>query len=177
MSDLAAAGNVPFVSDLGLNGVYKGFTLSTSASLTPGLTTGVLYANGARYAPAGAPNPGAAPASGTNYLFYNSVSAFYYQSGAVGANAGDALIGTVTASGSAITAAVQATAIAGELALAPSAPGNFTVAHLLGRAPVATGIRMNSGGAIWWQTPTDIDGTNLYLVASDAGVTAKVQIW
>jgi len=36
---------------------------------------------------------------------------------------------------------------------------------------------MTSAGAIWWQQPTDVDGVNLYLVASDAGVTAKVQVW
>jgi hypothetical protein len=42
---------------------------------------------------------------------------------------------------------------------------------------VGAQIRMTSPGAIWWQSPTDTDGTNLYLVASDAGVTAKVQVW
>jgi len=36
---------------------------------------------------------------------------------------------------------------------------------------------MTSPGAIWWQAPTDLDSLNLYLVASDAGVTAKVQVW
>ena len=36
---------------------------------------------------------------------------------------------------------------------------------------------MTSPGAIWFQNPTDMDGSNLYLVASDAGVTAKVVLW
>jgi hypothetical protein len=58
--------------------------------------------------------------------------------------------------------------------LAPSAPGNFTVAHGLGAAPVAAPIEMTSGGAIWFQTP-GYDATNLYLVASDAGVTGRAQ--
>jgi hypothetical protein len=36
---------------------------------------------------------------------------------------------------------------------------------------------MTSGGAIWFQTPTMWDATNLYLVASAAGATAKVAVW
>jgi hypothetical protein len=36
---------------------------------------------------------------------------------------------------------------------------------------------MTSGGAIWFQTPTSYDGVNLYLVASDAGLTGKVLVW
>jgi hypothetical protein len=30
---------------------------------------------------------------------------------------------------------------------------------------------MTSGGAIWYQMPTKFDATNLYLVASDGGIT------
>ncbi|MGH9359281.1 MAG: hypothetical protein ACRD1O_08940, partial [Terriglobia bacterium] len=90
--------NVAFLSDimfsdLGINGVVFGFTLSTSSSLTPGITTGVLYAQGQRYAPASAPAIPATPASATFYLFYNSSTGFYWQASPVGANAGDALIG------------------------------------------------------------------------------------
>lgn len=48
--------NVAFISDLlpgdvGINGVVSGFSLSTSGNLTPGLTVGVLYAQGKRYSP------------------------------------------------------------------------------------------------------------------------------
>jgi hypothetical protein len=54
--------------------------------------------------------------------------------------------------------------------------GNITVPHLLGRAPAGALIQMTSSGAIWFQSAM-YDGTNLYLVASDPTVTAKVQIW
>ena len=165
--------NAAFVSDLlatraGINGVVSGFTLSTATGLEPGLTTGVLFAQGQAWQPSLAPVLPAAPASATNYLFYNSTSGFYYQAGAVAANAGDALIGTVTTSGSAVTGVVQATPIFGRVALAPSGSGNFTVPHLLGRAPVSATVQMTSAGSILWQTPTGWDGTNLYLTASGA---------
>ena len=63
------------------------------------------------------------------------------------------------------------------VAAAPAAAGNFTLAHGLGRAPQHAIVMMTSSGAIWFQSPTLFDGTNLYLVASDAGVTAKVVVW
>jgi hypothetical protein len=177
--------NVAFMSDLllslfqslGCNGVVSGFVLSTSNTLVPGLTLGVLFAQGVAYAPATAPTPGPAPASQTSYLFYNSTSGFYYQSGAVGAQAGDALIGGVTTSASAVVAVQQATRLFGAVSLAPSAPGNGTVPHLLGRVPLCAIIQMTSGGAIWFQTPTSYDSVNLYFVASDAGITGKVILW
>jgi hypothetical protein len=62
------------------------------------------------------------------------------------------------------------------VSVVPSAPGNFTVPHGLGRAPHAAIIYMASGGAIWWQS-SRWDATNLYLVASAAGITAEVQLW
>lgn len=179
---ILASGTVQtLLSDLGINGVASGFALSTSATLTPGLAIGVLYAQGKRYAPTAAPAPGAAPPSATNYLFYNGTTGFYYSSNPVGATAGDALIGQVVTSGTAVTAVTQGTRIFGQggtmIALAPAAPGNFTVQHFLGRAPVGILLRMTSVGAIWFQSPTDVDATNLYLVASDAGVMAKVVLW
>ena len=177
--------NVAFMSDLpltpflqlGWNGLISGFLLSTSSTLVPGITAGSLYAQGAGYAPATAPTLPPAPASQTSYLFYNSVSGFYYQAGAVGATAGDALIGVVTSNASAVIAVQQATPLFGAVSVASSAPGNCTVPHLLGRVPVCAVIQMTSSGAIWFQSPTSYDGTNLYLVASDAGVTGKVIVW
>ena len=131
-----AAGTVEaWLNDRGVCGVVSGFTLSTSANLTPGLTTGVLYAQGKRYAPAGAPSPGAAPASSTAYLFYNSASGFYYNLTGSPTTAGDALIGQVVTNSTAVTTVTAATKLWGFIALAPSAPGNFTVQHFLGRAP------------------------------------------
>ena len=169
--------NVAFVSDLqqtdlGINGVFSGFTLSTSATLTPGLTVGVLYAQGKRVAPATITGLAAAPASATNYLFYNFTTGFYYQTSPVAATAGDALIGQVVTSASAVTAVTQSTVIYGEVPLAPVNAGNFTVQHFLGRKPVQVWVVMTSDGAIWRQA-TDRDATNLYLVASIGGITGK----
>lgn len=69
--------------------------------------------------------------------------------------------------------AMASTLTIAQVALAPSAPGNFTVAHGLGITPTNAAIQMTSGGQIWFQTPTRFDLTNFYLVASDVGVTAK----
>jgi hypothetical protein len=172
-SDLPA----PLSSALGMNGVVSGFGLAASSSLTPGLSAGVLYAQGNRYAPAAAPSLAAAPPNGAVFLFYNSAAGFYYQAGAVGANAGDALIGQAVTSASAVTAVTQATRICGQVSVAPGAAGNFTVAHWLGRTPVAAMIQMTSEGAIWFQAGQLYDATSLYLVASAAGVTGRVQVW
>lgn len=63
------------------------------------------------------------------------------------------------------------------VSVTPEAPGNFQVAHGLGRVPTAGIIQMTSSGTIWFQSPLMYDGTNLYLVASDGGVTAKILVW
>lgn len=177
--------NVAFMSDLpltpfenlGFDGLISGFVLSPSSTLLPGITAGILYAQGAGYAPASAPALPLAPASQPSYLFYNSVSGFYYQKSGVGANGGDALIGTVTTSESAVIAVQQATAIFGGVSIASSAPGTLAVPHLLGRTPICAIIQMTSAGALWFQNGTQYDSSNLYLVASDAAVTAMVRIW
>jgi len=174
-SDLVAA--IAALASFALNGVVNGFTLSTSSSLTPGLAIGTLIAQGKVFSPGSISGLIAAPPSATSYLFYNFAAGYYWQSSAVGATAGDALIGQVVTSGSAVTAVTQATPIYGQVAAAPGAPGNFTLQHFLGRTPIGAAIQMTSGGAIWFQSTTMYDGTNLYLVASDAGVTAKVMVW
>jgi hypothetical protein len=178
LSDLASVSD-SLVGDLGLNGVVSGFQLAPSSSLYPGVTNGILYANGSRYAPT-ATAPTAAPATSTSYLFYqqeNWPGSYYYRSVLAALNAGDAFLGIVVTNTAQVTNVTQATTVFGQIAVSPSGPGNFTVAHLLGRAPIGAQIRMTSPGAIWWQSPTDTDDVNLYLVASDAGVTAKVQVW
>ncbi len=167
----------PLFTDLGISGVTGGFALSVSSSLTPGLTAGALYAQGQRYAPTSAPTLAAAPASATSYLWYNSSSGFYYSANPTPNATGDALIGQVVTSATAVTAVTPATKIFGAIALAPAAPGNFAVQHFLGRAPVGVALRMTSGGSIWFQSPTDVDATNLYLVSSGSGVTGKVMVW
>ncbi len=174
---MVSAGTVAgWLLDLGISGVVSGLDLGTSATLAPGVAAGVLYAQGQRAA-LGAPNPGAAPAGTTSYLFYNSTSGFYYNlTGQAGA-AGDAYLGRVTADSTHVTAAESATKVYGEVALEPAAPGDFSVAHGLGRVPKGASIRMTSSGAVWWQSSTGMDSTYLYLVASDAGVTAKITVW
>ncbi len=68
-----------------------------------------------------------------------------------------------------------------EVGATPDAPGNFIVAHGRGAVPFGAIICMTSGGAIWFQTNGDgslkWDNTYLYLVASAAGVTARVLVW
>ncbi len=172
--------NVAFITDLmwgdlGTNGVVSGFALSTSSTLTPGLTAGVLYAQGQRYAPSSAPAIPAAPANATSYLFYNSNSGFYWQSSASGASNGDALIGQAVTNATGVTATAQGTRIFGQVPLAPSAAGNFTVQHFLGRKPAGVVIQLTSNIAIWFQSPA-YDATNLYLSASAAG-TATALVW
>jgi hypothetical protein len=177
--------NVAFMSDmpltpiqeLGFDGLVSGFVLSPSSTLVPGITAGILFAQGVGYAPASAPTLPPAPASQTSYLFYNSVSGFYYQTGAVGAQLGDALVGVVTTSASGVIAVQQGTPLYGAVSVSSSAPGNCVVPHLLGRVPIAAIIQMTCAGAIWFQTPLSYDGVNLYLVASDTGVTGKVVLW
>lgn len=63
-----------------------------------------------------------------------------------------------------------------KVALTPSVGGNFTVAHGLGNVPKVVMIRMTSGGAIWLQS-TPYDAVNLYLVASDGGITGEADVW
>jgi hypothetical protein len=178
MSDLGSVVDA-LVGDLGLNGVVSGFQLGTSNSLYPSVTNGILYANGARYAPTD-PALAAAPPNSTSYLFYqqeNWPSSFYYRALLAPLNRGDAFVGIVVTNATQVTSVTPATSLFGQIPVAPTSPGNFTVPHLLGRTPVGAVIRMTSSGAIWWQSPTDTDTTNLYLVASDAGVTAKVLVW
>lgn len=63
-----------------------------------------------------------------------------------------------------------------EIALNPTEPGNFQVAHGLPTTPSAVAIEMTSNGQIWFQN-TRYDGTNLYLVASGYPVTGFAKVW
>jgi hypothetical protein len=57
-----------------------------------------------------------------------------------------------------------------------TAPGDFTLAHNLGIIPTTVIFQFTDGGTVWFQ-PMRYDATNLYLVASDAGVTGVVIIY
>lgn len=65
--------------------------------------------------------------------------------------------------------------VAATLSAAPSAPGNFSIAHGLSAAPSRIAILMTSDGAVWQQAPPD--ATNIYLAASDTGVTAQITVF
>ncbi len=67
--------------------------------------------------------------------------------------------------------------IALTMSVTSSAAGNFTVAHGLGRVPNFAIITPTSGGSIWFQQPTMYDASNLYLIASDASVSAKIYLF
>lgn len=54
--------------------------------------------------------------------------------------------------------------------------GNFTLAHNLNIIPTTVIFQFTNGGSVWFQ-PARYDSTNLYLVASDAGVTGVVIVY
>jgi hypothetical protein len=56
-------------------------------------------------------------------------------------------------------------------------PGNLTVAHGLGRTPILVILQMTSDGIIRFQSPTKYDSTNVYLSASDSGLTCDLLLW
>jgi hypothetical protein len=62
------------------------------------------------------------------------------------------------------------------IALAPTASGNFTVAHGLGVAPKGVTVTMTSTGSIYAQA-TASDATSLYLVASAASITGNAIVF
>jgi len=175
---VVAAGTVAtWLADRGLSGVISGFALATSATFTPGLAAGVLYAQGNRYAPSTAPAPGAAPASSTSYLWWNSITGFYYNLTGAPASTGDAFLGSISTDSTQVTDVNNATKVFAQIAVSAAAAGNFSWPHNLGRAPAGVLIYMTSGGALWFQPSNLFDSVNLYLVASDAGLTANVQVW
>jgi hypothetical protein len=58
-----------------------------------------------------------------------------------------------------------------QVAFTTTAPLNFTLPHNLGVVPGSVIFELTSGGAVWFQSPLKYDAQNLYLVASDAGVS------
>jgi hypothetical protein len=57
-----------------------------------------------------------------------------------------------------------------QIAFTTSAPGPFTLPHNLGVVPGSVIFELTAGGVIWF-APVRYDASNLYLVASDTGVT------
>ncbi len=57
-----------------------------------------------------------------------------------------------------------------QVAFTTTAPGPFTLPHNLGVTPGSVIFELTSGGAVWFQA-SRYDANNLYLIASDAGVS------
>ena len=74
------------------------------------------------------------------------------------------------------TVQLQVLSLAATLEVTASEGGNFTVAHGLSGVPFLIEIIPTSAGKIWAQ-PDFSDGTNIYLSASDTGVTATVIVY
>jgi len=173
--------NVAFYTDLldrslGINGIVSGFTLLTSSNLIPGLTAGELFAQGQRYITASPVSLAPTTPSTTRYVWGTPAGTFYYTASLAPSTAGDAFIGSVVAGASTVTAVNLATHIAGFLSVTAPNDGNFSFAHMLGRAPVKALIYMTSPGIIWWQSGR-FNTTDLLLTASNAGLTADVQLF
>ncbi len=63
-----------------------------------------------------------------------------------------------------------------QVAFTTTAPGLFTLPHNLGVIPGSVIIEMTAGGAVWFQS-VRYDANNLYLVASDAGLTGYAVVF
>jgi hypothetical protein len=89
----------------------------------------------------------------------------------------------LTASEAGVTATIQLWALPADSEIAVTAPtplppgGAFTIPNTMGVVPVLAAIQATSAGKIWFQYPLAFDASNLYLVASDAGVTANLELW
>ena len=92
-------------------GVVSGFALSTSNTLTPGLTPGVLYAQGQVYQTTLPPSVPAMPPSSTQQLFCGLKGNFYY-SPQHAVTPGDALIGSVVSNANSVISVVQGATMA-----------------------------------------------------------------
>ena len=75
-----------------------------------------------------------------------------------------------------VAAALNINGPATTLGVTSSTPGAFSLPHGLSAAPSRIEILMISAGAIWAQSPA-FDGANVYLEASDTGVTAKILVY
>jgi hypothetical protein len=63
------------------------------------------------------------------------------------------------------------------VAFSTTAPGNFTLPHNLGVTPQSVIFEYTSDGVVWFQSPVLYDATNLYLVASDTGITGFALVY
>lgn len=83
-------------------GVIAGFVLSTGQELRPAISRGVLFAQGAMYRPAVAPQLPEAPASAQSWLHYHTGSGFYWTSTPAANQSDDASLGWVVTDATAV---------------------------------------------------------------------------
>jgi hypothetical protein len=62
-----------------------------------------------------------------------------------------------------------------QVAFTTTAPGPFTLAHTLGVIPGRALIELTSSGYVWFQ-PVRHGASNIYLMASNAGLTGYVLV-
>lgn len=64
-----------------------------------------------------------------------------------------------------------------EVAYAPGAAGNFSVAHGLGATPSLVLLQPTSLAPVYFQTPTRYDATNVYLVSTTGAETGFMEVY
>jgi hypothetical protein len=125
-------------------GVVAGFVMSRSAYnailglLKPDISLGVLFAQGTMYRPDAAPSLPWAAANQQSWLFYNTVSGFYWFSLPTPANQGDAFLGWI------VTTSTDVIAISNQQIAVPDAQQSTTVIQLAPVQPI--GGSAGSGG-------------------------------
>ncbi|MBM3776458.1 MAG: hypothetical protein FJW37_15050, partial [Acidobacteria bacterium] len=139
------------------SGVVAGFILGPGSDLTPVLSRGVLFAQGAIYRPAAAPALPAAPAARQSWLFFNFQSGFYWAAAPVATAPDDALLGWALAD------AARVIAVSRQRIFVPDPKENITV------IPLGPVLAQAAGGPSFGDTappPEPSFGTN----ASGRGV-------
>jgi hypothetical protein len=166
-----------------LSGSYPNPTVAKSGGVAFGT---LAFSSASSFPPSGSaggdlsgtyPNPTVAKSGGAAFgtLAFSSASSFP-PSGSAGGDLSGTYPNPTVAKIGGVSVGPLATKTLVSVSVTASSAGNQTVAHGLGRAPVSATIEPTSACAWWWQS-TSWDGTNLYLVASDASCTANVIVW
>jgi hypothetical protein len=101
----------------------------TGNELVPGITLGVLFAQGEMYMPAEAPTLPAAPASQQSWLYYNSGTGWYWSGSSTPNTSSDACVGWVVTTTTAIVAVSSRRIGTGaEAGIVPAGPGAIAIA-------------------------------------------------
>jgi hypothetical protein len=146
-------------------GVIAGFVLGVGSGLAPSITKGALFAQGILYRPAEAPALPAAPAGQMSWLYYNSITGFYWQPGLGPVMADDAFLGWVLADAS------QVRLVSNQVMVVPDPDGTATEITPLG-AVLEAGPE---GGATKYETcPLDFGAVGDGVADDTAAVAAAI---